>query len=60
MALGGSGQHSPGFRAAAMDAVTGGDDRETARRRDVQRVHRFADQVFAQHRSQRRLAVALA
>ena len=60
MALGGSGQHSPGFRAAAMDAVTGGDDRETARRRDVQRVHRFADQVFAQHRTQRGLAVTLA
>jgi len=60
MALGGSGQYGPGFRAATMDAVARGDDRETARRRDVQRVHRFADQVFAQHRSQRRLAVTLA
>ena len=59
MALGGSGQHGPGFQAAAMDALAGGDDGETARRRNVQRVHRFADQVFAQHRPQRRLAVAL-
>ena len=60
MALGGSGQHGPGFRSATMDAVARGDDRETACCRDVQCVHRFADQVFAQHRSQRRLAVALA
>ena len=60
MALGGSGQHGTGFQAATMDAVAGGDDRETACCRDVQRVHRFADQVFAQHRSQRRLAVTLA
>ena len=35
MALGGSGQHGPGFRSATMDAVARGDDRETARRRDV-------------------------
>ena len=60
MALGGSGQHGPGFRSATMDAVARGDDRETACCRDVQCVHRFADQVFAQHRSQRRLAVTLA
>ena len=40
--------------------LAGGDDRQRPRGRDPERVHRLADQVLAQHRADRGLAVAAA
>ena len=51
----GAGQHR-----FPLDRTSGAHHRERARRRNAQRVHRLADDVFAQHRSHRGQAVATA
>jgi hypothetical protein len=50
----------PGSTVSRSTGSPGRDDRERARRRDAERVHRLADQHLAQHRPDRRLAVAAA
>ena len=54
------GQHGARQQHLAGDRLAGRDDGERARRRDPERVHRLADEVLAQHRSERRPAVAAA
>ena len=44
----------------ARDVLAGRDDRERPSRRDAERVHRLADHVLAQHRTDRCLAIAAA
>ena len=51
---------APGSTGLAQHRLAGGDDRQRARGRDAERVHRLADQYLAQHRPDRRLAVAAA
>ena len=51
---------APGSTRLAIHRLAGRRDRERARGGDAERVHRFADQHFAQHRPDRRLAVAAA
>ncbi|MHC2692970.1 hypothetical protein ACVME9_005461 [Bradyrhizobium liaoningense] len=60
MAGGDAGQHRAGQRGLANDVLAGDDGGERARGRDAQRVHRFADDVLAQDRTQRGAAVATA
>ena len=55
-----AGQHRAGQHRLAHHRLAGRDDRERARGRDAERVHRLADQHLAQHRPDRRLAVAAA
>ncbi len=54
------GQHRAGQRRLAHHALAGDDGGERARGRNAQGMHRFADDVFAQHRPQRGAAVAAA
>ena len=51
---------APGSTVSRTHLLARGDDRERPRRRDAERVHRLADQVLAQHRADRGLAVAAA
>ena len=51
---------APGSDRLAQHRLAGRDDRQRARRRDAERVHRLADQYLAQHRPDRGLAVAAA
>ena len=60
VARGDARQHRAGQHRLAQHRLAGGDDRERARGRDAERVHRLADQHLAQHRPDRRLAVAAA
>ena len=53
-------QHRAGQHRLAQHRLAGGDDRERARGRDAERMHRLADEDLAQHRPDRRLAVAAA
>ncbi len=55
-----SGEHGPRQHSFAGDVLTGGDHRQRTRRGDSEGVHRLADQHLAQHRPDRRLAVATA
>ena len=49
---------APGSARLAQHALAGHDGGERSRRRDAQRRHRLADDVFAQHRAERGAAVA--
>ena len=60
MAFGNARQHRAGQHGLAHHRLAGGDRRERSRRRNAQRRHRLADDVFAQHRSQRGAAVTAA
>jgi hypothetical protein len=51
---------APGSGPVAPHRLAGGRHRQRARGRDAQRVHGLADQHLAQHRAERRLAVAAA
>ncbi len=51
---------APGSTRLAKHRLAGGHDRERPRGRDAEGVHAFADQHLAQHRPDRRLAVAAA
>jgi hypothetical protein len=53
-------QHRPWQHVLAKHLLSGGHDGERSRRWNTQRVHRFADQIFAQHRPDRRAAVTAA
>ena len=53
-------QHRARQHGLAHHRLAGGDRRERARGRDAERRHRLADDVFAQHRTQRRTAIAAA
>ena len=53
-------QHRAGQHRLAKHRLAGRHHRERARRRDAEGVHRLADQHLAQHRTDRRLAVAAA
>ena len=58
--VGDARQHRARQHGLAHHRLAGGDRRERARGRNAQRRHRLADDVFAQHRAQRRAAVAAA
>ena len=60
MALGHARQHRTGQRLFAVDRFARGGNRQRARGRDAERVHRLPHQHFAQHRAERGLAVAAA
>ena len=51
---------APGSTVSRTTGSPVGDRRERARGRDAERRHRLADDVFAQHRTERRAAVAAA
>jgi hypothetical protein len=51
---------APGSTASRTHRLAGGGHRQRARGRDAQRVHGLADEDLAQHRPDRRLAVAAA
>ena len=53
-------QNRAGQHRLAQHRLAGGDDGERARGRDAERMHRLADEDLAQHRPDRRLAVAAA
>src|SRR5262249_59465163 len=53
-----AGQNRARQRALAKDGLACKYRCKRSRRRNAKRVHRFADQVFAQHRPKRRPAVA--
>ena len=53
-------QHRAGQHRLAQHRLAGGDDGERARGRNAERMHRLADEDLAQHRPDRRLAVAAA
>ena len=55
-----AGQHRAGQHGLADHVLAGDDGGERARGRNAQREHRLADDVFAQHRPERRAAVAAA
>src|SRR3546814_15597488 len=54
------GQHRTRKRGFAANRLTGGYRRQRPGGRDVEAVHRLADDVFAQHRAERGTAVAAA
>ena len=54
------GQDRPAFRGFATNRLAGRDDGQAAGRRNAERGHRLADDVFTQHRPQRRQPVAAA
>ena len=60
MARGDTRQHRAGEGGVAKDEVAGRYGGKRPRRRDAERLHRFAHDVFAQHRPDRRAAVAVA
>ena len=60
MARGDADQYGARQKRVPNDLLSRGDDGESARSRDPERVHRLADQVLAQHRSDRGLAVSAA
>ena len=60
MARGDAGQHRARQRRLAQHALAGHDRGERPRGRNAQRRHRLADDVFAQHRTERGAAVAAA
>src|SRR3546814_9970328 len=60
MAARDSCEHRAGMSALALHPVAGRDRGERARRRDAHRRHRLRHQIFAQHRTDRRLAVTVA
>ena len=51
---------APGQRLLTVHRLAGGDHGQAARRGDAQRVHGLADHQLAQHRAERRAAVAAA
>ena len=55
-----AGQHRAGQHRLAHDVLAGHHGGERARGRDAEREHGLADDIFAQHRSQRGAAVAAA
>src|SRR5206468_3121854 len=55
-----AGQNGAGQLGFALDQFTGGYYRQAAGSGNPQRMHGFADNVFAQHRPERRTAVASA
>ena len=55
-----AGQHRAGQHGLAHHVLAGDNGGERARGRDAQREHGLADDVFAQHRSERGAAVAAA
>jgi len=60
MAGGDAGQHGAGLGAVAAHHVAGRHDGQRTRRRNAQGVHRLADQVLAQGRTECAFAVAIA
>ena len=58
VAGGDAGEHGPGQRRLAHHALAGHDGGERSRGRNAQCRHRLADDVFAQHRTERGAAVA--
>ena len=60
VACGNARQHRAGQHGLAHHRLAGGDRRERARGWNAERRHRLADDVFAQHRAQRRAAVTTA
>src|SRR5690606_4341677 len=60
VAAGNTREHATGQEGIARDAFAAGDGGEAARGRHTEHGHRFADDVFAQHRAQRREAIAIA
>ena len=55
-----AGQHRPRQHRLAKDRLAGRDDRQCTRRRDTQRLHRLADDVFTQHGTERGPAITTA
>src|SRR3979411_806214 len=53
-----AGEHGPGQRRLAQHALAGHDSGERSPGWDSKRRHRLADDVFAQHRTERRAAIA--
>jgi len=60
VARGHAGEDGPGKGVSRKTGSPVVNRRQGARGRDTQRVHRFADKVFAQHRPQRCAAVTTA
>ena len=60
VARGDAREHGARHDVLADDGIAGDDGGERTRRGDAQRMHRLADDVFAQHRAQRGTAVAAA
>jgi hypothetical protein len=60
MACGDPRQHGTRQQGFAHDRLAGRHRRERTRGRDPERRHRLADDVFAEHRPERRAAVAAA
>ena len=60
VARGDAGEHRAVAHRLAIDRFACHRHREAARRGDAKRVHRLADDVFPQHRAERRTAVAAA
>ena len=58
MACGDAGQYRPGQPALAVHGLASRDSRKRPRGRDPKRVHRLADEIFAQNRSKRSAPVA--
>ena len=58
MTGGDAGQHGARHRAVAIDGLAGRDGGQRPGGRNAERVHRLADEIFAQHRPQRRAPVA--
>ena len=53
-------QHGAWQKILADNLLAGRDHRERARGRNAERMHRFADEVLAQHGAERRASVAIA
>ena len=53
-------QHGPWLKILADNLLAGRDYRERARGRNAERMHRFADEVLAQHGPKRCASVAIA
>ena len=58
MAGGDTGQHRARFKPVAHNLFARSHSGKGARRRDAKRMHRFAHQIFAQHRAKYSLAIA--
>ncbi len=58
VARGDAGQDRAGKAPFAIDGLSGRDGRKRPRRRDAERMHRLADQIFSQDRPERGASVA--
>ena len=59
VACGNASEHRPGQGRVAIDRFARRDDGQAPRRWNAEGVHRLADDVFAEHRPERRQAIAI-